>query len=77
MNLESLGKIVLLFGLVLLLVGGLLYVLGRSFGVQHLPGDIEYKRDGFSFFFPLGTSIVVSIVLTVILNIVFIILKNR
>ena len=44
---------------------GLLMMLGVPIG--RLPGDIYVKRDGFSFYFPLTTSIVLSIVLTLIL----------
>ena len=44
---------------------GLLMMLGLPIG--RLPGDIYVKRDGFSFYFPLTTSIVLSIVLTLLL----------
>lgn len=77
MDLENLGKVILLFALILLLTGTLLYFFGRILGIRHLPGDIQYKKGNFSFYFPLGTCIVISIVLTVILNVIFIILKNR
>ena len=44
---------------------GLLMMLGLPIG--RLPGDIYVKRDGFSFYFPLTTSIILSIVLTLVL----------
>ena len=44
---------------------GLLLMLGLPLG--RLPGDIYVKRDGFSFYFPLTTSIILSIVLTLVL----------
>jgi DUF2905 family protein len=43
---------------------GLLIMLGLPIG--RLPGDIYVKRDGFSFYFPLTTSIILSVVLTLI-----------
>jgi hypothetical protein len=61
-------------GRVLLVVGGLLVVLGLvlTFGgrvpyLGKLPGDISYRRGNFSFYFPLMTSIVLSLLLTAIL----------
>lgn len=58
-------------GVVLLLAGALIYLFGRlnwdlPFG--RLPGDIRIQRDNFTFYFPLGTSILVSIFLTLLLN---------
>jgi hypothetical protein len=44
---------------------GLLMMIGVPIG--RLPGDIYVKRDGFSFYFPLTTSIILSIVLTLVL----------
>ncbi len=76
MSLENLGKIILLFAIILLLAGSLLFLVGRFLGIQRLPGDIEYKRDGVSFFFPLGTSILLSIVITIILNVLLFISKK-
>ena len=77
MNLESLGKIVLIFAFILLLTGSFLYFFGKVLGIREMPGDIRYKRDGLSVYFPLGASIIISILLTIILNIMFLILRNR
>lgn len=57
----------MIFGLVLLVTGGLMVVLGKS-GLGSLPGDIALRRGHFSLYIPLGTSIVVSLVLTVLLS---------
>jgi len=57
------GKILVLVGLGIAGLG-LLMMLGLPIG--RLPGDIYVKRDGFSFYFPLTTSIVLSIVLTLL-----------
>ena len=64
---ESIGKFVIVAGLMLLVVGGILFLLGKV-GVASLPGDFSFKRGNLRVFIPLGTSIVVSIVLTLLLN---------
>jgi hypothetical protein len=71
MDFSSLGKGILILGLVLVVVGGLFWLLGRA-GVPlgRLPGDIRIERDGFSCLVPVATMILVSILLTVLLNIV-------
>ncbi len=53
-------------GLVLL-VAGLLWPLLSRIGLGRLPGDILFQRGGATFYFPLATSIIISIVLTVLL----------
>ena len=50
-----------------LLVAGLLWPLLTKLGLGRLPGDIAIKKDNFSFYFPITTSIVVSLLLTLIL----------
>ncbi len=58
-------------GAVLLLVlGGLLFLLGR-FGVDRLPGDLVFRRGDFTLYFPIGLMILLSVVGTIVLNIVF------
>ena len=59
------GRGLILIGLIIAGVG-LLMVLGLPLG--RLPGDISVKRGSFSFYFPLTTSIVVSIVLTLLFS---------
>lgn len=61
------GRALLLFGVVLLLVGGGL-LLAEKLGLGRLPGDIVVERKGFRLYAPIATSILVSIVLTVLLN---------
>ena len=58
-------KILITLG-VILLVAGLLWPLIAKLGLGRLPGDIVIRRDGFSFYFPITTMIIVSIVLTLI-----------
>jgi len=57
------GRILIILGLVLV-AGGLLINMGLPIG--RLPGDITIRRGNFSFYFPLATSIVVSILLTLL-----------
>ncbi|HEY8901904.1 MAG TPA: DUF2905 domain-containing protein [Chthoniobacterales bacterium] len=61
----ELGKTLVIAGLALAAIGALLW-LGRGF---RLPGDIFVQRGGFSFAFPIVTCLVISIVLTILLNI--------
>ena len=57
------GKSLLLIGL-LIAGAGALMMLGLPLG--RLPGDFTYRRGGITFFFPLGTSILVSLILTLV-----------
>ena len=70
MDLSALGKIVLVFGLALAAFGLLLLVIGKGL-LPHLPGDLSFKVGSVKVFFPLATSIVLSIVLTLVLNLFF------
>lgn len=64
---EAMGKLLVLFAVMLLITGGALWLFGRA-GGGFLPGDIVARRGNTTFVFPIVTSIVVSIVLTVLLN---------
>ena len=71
MDLSSLGKWVAFAGLLLVLVGGALWLLGRSgLPVGRLPGDIRIEAENVSCYVPIATMIILSIVLTIVLNIV-------
>jgi Protein of unknown function (DUF2905) len=61
------GRLLIGLGLVLLVAGGLLLLLGRT-GVPlgRLPGDISYRGKNLSVYFPLGTSILLSVLLSVV-----------
>jgi len=65
---DSLAKLLILFGVVLALVGGLLLLVGKVPFLGRLPGDIVIRRDTWSVYFPLTTSIVISIVLSLLLS---------
>jgi len=72
MDLSSIGRILIVVGLVIAVVGGVLWLMGRlGVPLGRLPGDIRIEREGFSFYFPIATSIVLSLALTIILNVIF------
>ncbi len=52
---------------IVLIVLGLAWPLVAKLGLGHLPGDIRIERDGFVFYFPLTTGLIVSVVLSLIL----------
>lgn len=68
MSLEGIGKLLIGGAIVLLVLGGILLLLGR-FGLDRLPGDIVFRRGNLTVYAPIGFMILVSIVLTVLLNI--------
>lgn len=51
-----------------LLLAGVLLVLGQRLGLGRLPGDFSWQGKNFSFHFPLATSVLVSVVLTLLIN---------
>jgi len=63
----ALGKILIVFGLLIVLGGVVLVLAGRVPWIGRLPGDIHIQRGNFTFYFPLATSLLLSIVLTLIL----------
>jgi len=65
---DSLGKMLILFGVVLALLGGLLLLADKIPFLGRLPGDIVIRREHRSFYFPLTTSIVISILLTLLFS---------
>jgi hypothetical protein len=65
---DSFGKMLILFGLTLAAVGGLMLFIGKVPYIGKLPGDIYVQRKNFSFYFPLTTSILLSIVLTLLFS---------
>jgi len=61
------GRLLLVFGVVLAVLGGALML----FGQFHLPGDLTFRSGNTVIYIPLATCIVVSVVATVVLNLVF------
>jgi len=63
----ELGKTLILLGVVLVVVGVVLSLAGRIPWLGHLPGDITIERGRFSFYFPLTTCILISVVISLVL----------
>ena len=66
---SDLGRVLIVLGLVLAATGVVLTLAGRVPGLGRLPGDIEIQRGSWTFYFPLATSILLSVVLTLVLSI--------
>lgn len=62
----DLGKLLILAGVILVVLGGVLLLAGRLPWIGRLPGDIVVRREGFTFYFPLTTSILISVVLSLL-----------
>ncbi len=65
-----LGKILLAVG-GLIIVAGLVFLFIGKLGLGKLPGDIFVQRENFSFFFPITTGLLLSLVITILLNLFF------
>ena len=74
---ENIGRFLMLGGIIIFLIGGLVF-LAAKFGIPfgRLPGDIHIERGNVSFHFPLASSIVISVVMTIILNVVVRLLRK-
>jgi hypothetical protein len=70
MGLEGLGKLLIGAAVVLLVLGGLFFLLGRL-GLDRLPGDLVFRRGNVTVYFPIGLMILLSVVATIVLNLVF------
>jgi hypothetical protein len=73
MDLQSVGRIVLVVGILIAVIGGLLMAFGntplfRSLG--NLPGDIRVEGQGFSCFVPIVSGLLLSVLLTIIVNVI-------
>jgi hypothetical protein len=70
-TMTDLAKMLIVLGTVLLVAGFLLLVIGRShLPLGRLPGDIVYRGKNTTFYFPLATSIVLSVLLTLVLYVI-------
>ncbi len=67
-GLEGVGKLFLILGAVFLALGVLFTLAGRAGWIGRLPGDIRIDRENFSFYFPLATCILLSVILPLLLN---------
>ena len=69
-SLEGIGKLLIGGAVVLLVLGGIFLLLGRL-GLDRLPGDLVFRRGNLTVYAPIGLMILVSIVLTILLNVFF------
>jgi hypothetical protein len=69
-SLEGIGKLLIGGAIVLLVLGGIFLLLGR-FGFDRLPGDLLFRRGNLTVYAPIGLMILVSVVLTILLNLFF------
>lgn len=68
---SPLARIFLLLGLIFLVIGGVIFLVERlGVPLGRLPGDIRIQRGNLTCFFPLATTILLSVVLTVLLNLI-------
>ncbi|MCX7624230.1 MAG: DUF2905 domain-containing protein [Thermomicrobium sp.] len=70
-SLQAFGRMLIVLGLVIVLFGVLLLLVGRVPYLGRLPGDIVYQRGNFTLYIPLMTMLLLSIVLTILLNLLF------
>lgn len=70
MGIESVGKFLIGGAVLLLVVGGVFLLLGRL-GLDRLPGDLVFRRGNTTVYFPIGLMILLSIIGTIVLNILF------
>jgi hypothetical protein len=69
-SIEALGRILISVAIMLLVLGCLFLLLGRL-GLDRLPGDLVFRRDNVTVYFPIGLMILLSIVGTILLNFFF------
>jgi hypothetical protein len=64
---QDVGRLLLIFGILLAVIGAGLMLFGRF----HLPGDLAFRSGSLTVYVPIATGIILSIVLTVVLNLMF------
>jgi len=65
-GIQYIGRFLIILGIVISAVGGILFLSGKIPWLGRLPGDIIIQKKNFSFYFPLATSILLSVILTFI-----------
>ncbi len=63
---DGFGKALIYLGLVLVIAGVILSLAGKLPWLGHLPGDISIERDRFSFYFPITTCILISVIISLV-----------
>jgi hypothetical protein len=65
---EAMGRLIILAGIILVVIGIFVTAWDRIPLIGKLPGDIHFRRGNFHFYFPLATSILLSLILTLLLR---------
>ncbi|MFQ6027985.1 MAG: DUF2905 domain-containing protein [Dehalococcoidia bacterium] len=68
MDLSGLGRLIIIFGVLLVVLGIVLVLAGKIPFLGRLPGDFVLRRDGFTLVAPIATMILISLVLTILVN---------
>lgn len=77
LEMPPLARIFIIIGIIFLVIGGLIYLSASlHLPLGHLPGDIRLRGKNGDFYFPLATCILISIVLTILINLVLRIFKK-
>ena len=67
-NMVEMGRLLVILGVALAVIGGIVILLGRTgMPLGRLPGDVVYRGKNTTFYFPLASSILISVVLTIVL----------
>ena len=67
---NEIGRLLMITGAAIFLIGLVIVVGGRFAWFGNLPGDIVIKRDNFTLFAPIGSMLLLSVLLTIVLNVV-------
>jgi len=70
MGIEQIGRLLIFFGIILVIIGALFLLFGKIPWLGRLPGDIVIQRDKFTFYFPIVTMLLISLILTIIFNLI-------
>jgi hypothetical protein len=74
---ENISRYLLIGGVILIVLGGLFWLVGKiGIPLGRLPGDIRIEGENGSFYFPLASSILISVVLTILLNVIIRLLRK-
>jgi len=65
-GIHYLGKLLIVLGVIVIAVGGLLLFSGKIPWIGRLPGDILIQKKNYTFYFPLATSIIISLIITLV-----------
>ncbi len=75
---SEVGKLLIYLGLFLIVLGTLMVFLPKlNLPLGNLPGDIKLKKDNFEVYIPIASSLLISLLLTVVLNLLFLLFSKR